>query len=412
MSALIYTNEFSSNVTNNASNSYVAFKVSYWEHIFAASLVGFIAIMGIVGNSMIIAAVAFSQKLHTSTNAFVASLSVTDLLTSLFMIWYLVGLLGQSDWPLPRAEWLCGVTGFVTFNCTGASLYTLAAIGMSRLILITKPHIYQRIFTSWKLGLLVALPWFIPCSIITILVLTGNGGFGYDKSDLSCSDLDLHEKGELFNFALTLIGLPIPLVTIVICYVWIYVYLKKHFRKQKANLAVSMNKRSEEIQISHKNPEAGVSTGQIMTSEDGNKSCQSSDNPFQNISVSEQSKTSTEVTISNTTDETLVAPSTCSTRKRETISCQQIEITKNLFIVVCAFFVCFVPYFVLNPVLGSSHAIYYIRILPLANSAINFVIYAHKHPDFKVVLGCMMRCSYADIPQPSGLLKFLLSKKT
>ena len=39
-------------------------------------------------------------------------------------------------------------------------------------------------------------------------------------------------------------------------------------------------------------------------------------------------------------------------------------------------------------------------LLPLANSALNFVIYARKHPEFKEVLGCMMGCSYADIPQP------------
>ena len=144
-----------------------------------------------------------------------------------------------------------------------------------------------------------------------------------------------------------------------------------------------------------------------MTSEQGtyNNSCDITD------ITDEPSKASTGETKSGsiTTEETLA---THSIRKRDQISHQQIEITKNLFAVVCAFFVCFVPYLVLNPALGSSHVNYYIRILPLANSVVNFVIYARKHPDFKVVLGCMMRCSYNDIPQPSRLLKFLLSKKT
>ena len=179
-------------------------------------------------------------------------------------------------------------------------------------------------------------------------------------------------------------------------------YLKKHFHKQKDNLPVSAA-----IHILHKNTEVRVSTGQNMSSEEGtlHKSC--SDKPFQTVSVNEENKASAgEVTKlgPKTADEPLAAPSTRNKRKRETISRQQIKITKNLFIVVCAFFACFVPYFVLNPVLGSSHAIYYIRLLPLVNSAINFVIYARKHPEFKVVLGCMMRCSYADIPQPSRLL--------
>ena len=409
MSAPLLINEFSGNATTNTSNSNVAFYLSKWEHNLMAILVALIAVMGIVGNSMIITAVAFSRKLQTSTNAFVTSLSVADLLTSSFMFFY-IGLLGQYEWPVPNAEWMCAVTGFVIFNCLGASVYNLAVISMNRLILITKPNAYQRIFTSWKLGLLVALPWFIPCSIITILVVIGIGAFGYDKSDLSCSDLDLHKKGHSFRSALALIGLPVPYITIVISYVWIYVYLKKHFRKQKAKLAVSMNIRNETIQISDQDTE--TSTGQMVTSEESivSKSCHSNDEPS---SISETPfKTSTEEATkpgSHTTVKTSVAPSI---RKRKKISRQQTEITKNLFIVICAFSACFIPYFVLSPLLGSSHVIYYIRILPLANSAINFVIYAHKHPDFKVVLGCLMKRSYADIPQPSRLLKFLLAKKT
>ena len=404
MAVPISTKEFSSNVTNHTLNSNVAFDLAYWEHIFTAILVGLIAVMGIVGNSMIIAAVAFSHKLQTSTNAFITSLSVADLLTSSFMIWYAVGLLGQNHWPLPRVEWLCAATGFVIYTCVGASIYTLAAISVNRLVLITKPNVYQRIFTSWKLCLLVTLPWFIPCSSSTIAVLTGLGAFGYDRSALTCSDLDLRKNGDLFNFAQAMVALPIPLVTIVISYVWIYVYLKKHFRKQKANLAVAMNKRSDAIQISHKNTEGRVSTGENVTSEQGiiNNSCDTTDEP---------SKVSTEArkSGSNTTEETLAM---LSTRKREQISCQQIEITKNLFIVICAFFACFVPFMVLNPVLETSRTTHYMGILPLANSTINFMIYARKHPDFKVVLGCLMKCSYADIPQPTRLLKFLLSKTT
>ena len=359
-----------SEVLSNVTNVTPTFNVSYWEHVFTAVLVALIAVMGVVGNSMIIAAVAFSHKLHTSTNAFVVSLSVADLLTSFFLIWYMVGLLGQCDWPLPRAEWLCAVTGFVIFTCTATSTYNLAAIGMNRLVLITKPWTYQRIFTSWKLGLLVALPWFIPGLIMTLFVLTGKGAFGFDKSDLSCGDLDLHKNADEFNLAQTLVALPIPLTAIVVSYAWIYVYLKKHFRKQKENLTVSANTandRSEVIQISYMNSETSVC--QNATSKDGtiNTSCDSADETFQSVSVSTisetqlngQNKASTgDVTKPQANHKTSVTPAI---RKRKTISRQQIEITKNLFIVVCAFFACFFPYFVLNPILGSSHAIYYIR---------------------------------------------------
>ena len=217
MSMPIFSSEFFSSTSNHTRNSNVAFNPSYWEHVFTAVLVGLIAVMGFVGNSMIIAAVAFSHKLQTSTNAFVTSLSLADLLTSLFMIWFMVGLLGRYDWPLPKAEWLCTATGFVLFTCIGISIYNLAAISVNRLILIIKPHTYRRIFTSWKLGLLVALPWLCMFSMTTIFILTDITGFGYDKSELGCGDLDLHKNADNYNLAQTLICLPVPLVTIDLC---------------------------------------------------------------------------------------------------------------------------------------------------------------------------------------------------
>ena len=286
MATQIFSSEILSNVTNVTPNPSVTFNVSYWEHVFTAVLVALIAVMGVVGNSMIIAAVAFSRKLQTSTNAFVTSLSVADLLTSFFLIWYMVGLLGRYDWPLPRAEWLCAVTGFVIFTCTATSSYNLAAIGMNRLILITRPYAYQRIFTSWKLGLFVALPWFISRFDYDSFCIDWKRYFWLDKSDLSCGDLDLHKNADEFNLAQTLVALPFPLTAIVVSYAWIYVYLKKHFRKQKENLTVSANNRSEVIQMSYENTE--TSSCQNATSKDSiiNESCDSADEPFQSVSVS------------------------------------------------------------------------------------------------------------------------------
>ena len=97
-------------------------------------------------------------------------------------------------------------------------------------------------------------------------------------------------------------------------------------------------------------------------------------------------------------------------RQKKHISRQQIKITKNLFTVVCGFLLCFLPYFILIFVKNSEHILFYTKVISFANCAINFPIYSLRHPDFKVVLGCMIRCSLTEIPQPSKFLKFFLSK--
>ena len=344
-------------------NLVIMLQVFYWERILISVLVGLIAIIGIIGNSMTILAVAFSQTLQTPTNAFVTSLSVADLLTSFCLIWAIVGFLGETAWPLPRAYWLCQFTAFMLYACISTSMWNLGTIAVNRLILITRPLLHKKIFTSWKLGILVAIPWTMSGGVILIFLMTGNGAVGYDKTDTTCSDIDSHEKADIFSYGQLGLGWPIPITAIIVSYVWIYIYLKRHFKMQKQTMFDQETRGTELPAV----------LDRISDGANGSYDFQ-----------------------------------------RDKISQQQIQITKNLFFVVCAFFICFIPFLILDPlsynsVLGT-HIKFYSGVLVFANSAINFFIYARKHPNFKVVLGHMIRCSYADIPKPSKLLKLLLSK--
>ena len=343
-------------------------KVFYWEQVITAVLILLIAIAGIIGNSMIILAVCLSQKLHNATNAFVTSLSIVDLLTSFFLIWFAVGALGKGEWPIPQVDWICEATAFMIYACVGTSMWTLGAIAINRLINITKPYLYKQIFTSWKLCIFVAIPWIVPAGSTTVALLTGNGGVGYDKLHLIFADLDTHENAEVFNLGQMLVGLPIPLVAITISYLWIYIYVKRHFRAQKRNASYPLSTPTSPSNVNVSNERRFVRKRH---------------------------------------------PSPVDSRK-DRISKQQIEITKNLFFIVCAFFCCFLPYFALQ--LFSSnvvvqHLVFYVKVAPHANSAINFVIYAKRHPVFKTVFGHMVRGSFADIPQPSKFLNFIISKR-
>ena len=189
---------------------------------------------------------------------------------------------------------------------------------------------------------------------LVIFLPSGNGGFGYDVTDNTCSDLDGHKNADIFNLAQTLIGLPIPLITLLVCYLWIYIHLRNHFRQQKHNLPTISSCPSSE----------SVNTIEI-------------EDPME--------------------------------RRRTQISKQQIMITKNLFFIVCAFFACFVPFLILNSIPALANQVDY--LLPLANSATNFFIYAFNHPEFKIVFGHMIRCTYSKIPEPSKLLQHFISQR-
>ncbi len=333
----------------------IPYTIAYGELVFASIVLLLIFIAGIIGNSMIIWSVVLSKKLRTSTNAFVVSLAVADFLTCLFLPWYVTAFLGKDGWPLPKAEWLCGATGFMVFACTGASLYNLAAIALNRLIYIIRPFQYKCIYRPWTIVVMVILTWLIPGGTIVVFLLVGIGGFGYETVDYpSCSDLDDIAGADIFNLVQTVVGFPIPLVTIIICYTWIYVHIRRHFKNKMARQISQMN----------------------------------------------HMKTATSDAACDRHEEQLTE-----------IAKQELEITKNLFLVVCAFFACFLPFFVTNAIPNAGHFVFYASLPTFCNSAINFGIYASRHPHFKVVLGCMIKCQYSDIPEPSNVLKMILNKQ-
>ena len=404
--AMDYSNSTAENITDSIDRSFKS-SIPYWAVVLRHVIFWIIDIIGITGNCMIIIAVALSQKLQTSTNVFVTSLALTDLLTCLTLA---IGYISLASLPLtsPQLNKICQFVAFVTYSSVGTSLYTLAAIGINRLILITKPIQGRRIFTPWKHGIYVAILWIVPIGIIVIALLNGVGAVGLDPVDNECSKVNTHERASDLDLIMFAAGLPIPFTVITVSYTWIYIYIKKHFKTQKRHLRSTIPISSDSCNTCNNTLSKNTLDQQDFSSKIKNQS----------VTTAEQESGKKRAASADASEESMASEADIrvSTNPRiKEISQQQIQITKNLFLVVCVFFICFGPIgFVLlvgKPSPIVAYIAWCLHLLALINSAINFFIYASKHPDFKIVLGHMIRCSYSKIPQPSRLLKFLLSKK-
>ncbi len=320
--------------------------IHYAERVFSGIVILIIIFVGCVGNSLIISSVILSRKLRTSTNVFVVSLSTADIMTSLALTVFLLPRFHKSGWPLPNHKWLCGASAFVVFTCTGVSLYNLSAIAVNRLLLIIKPNLYKKVYTPLNMILMLTLIWFIPISVCLFLPLADIGGFGFDSTDYTCSDQDDHPKADIFNMAQIISVFPIPLLLIILSYSWIGCHIKAHFKRQLQN-------------------------------------------ELSNFAGRQADQDHRQVT----------------TGRRENIKREQLEITKNLFTCVCIFFICYLPYFVASVIPGSTHAVYNLQLLVLANSCLNPVAYSQKHPHFKDVINKLVHCRYSEIPEPSDMLQ-------
>ncbi len=100
-----------------------------------------------------------------------------------------------------------------------------------------------------------------------------------------------------------------------------------------------------------------------------------------------------------------------SQRQQKGFSKVDLDVTKNLLIMVVAFFLCFMPYNIVTMNHWSYSITLYTVLLVYVSSCINPVIYCRRHPHFKVVLRALIKCQYQNIPEPSGILKRLISRR-
>ena len=346
------------NKTSNSSTLEVAI-YSFPERIAAAAIFSAVLISGTLGNCMIIVAVALCKKLQTRTNAFVLSLSVADLLTCLSLFPTICALAGKEGWPLPGFEWLCTGGAFLLYICVGVSIYHLAAIAVNRMVVITcTTTLYRKVYSPCKLVVMISVLWVIPTLVMIVPPFLNIGGLGYDYEDTTCSDLDFHPNGDLYNLIQVSCLYPGPLVIIIICYSRTFWHIKKHFKKRHQTIArMSTFYRGSDCTITVE------SSGDILDRD---------------------------------------------TLKRQKI--QEIQITKNLFLVVLVFMLCFTPYALSLFILSARRAVIFTGAFSVANSAANPLIYALKHPHFKEVLKLVVRCRFREIPEPSGTLSRHLFK--
>ncbi|XP_038046006.1 G-protein coupled receptor moody-like [Patiria miniata] len=346
------------NITNwqdsNSTSQY-----TYGGRVFVSISVLIISLIGITGNVIVLMAVALSCRLQTITNVFVANLSVADLLMCLCALPNAVIVLIRSSLP-PSLENLCLTVAFLSPIASGVIMFSIAAIAVNRMLLITKhATAYKKIYTACTLFPMVVIIWLVPIMLTTILLATGVGRLSYNINFHICLDDNENPTSGLYKFLLAGILYPGPLAITLICYSIIYVFIRRHFKKERlACPSVRILTTTSSPEPNKAQPVVSIATYKL---------------------------------------------------RNERIHKHQIQITKNLFIVSCVCFLLPLPNSVFL-MLGLDDLFLYGVIFLFANSAVNPLLYGARHPMFKEIMLCILRHRWADIPEPSRLLKVLLSR--
>ena len=97
--------------------------------------------------------------------------------------------------------------------------------------------------------------------------------------------------------------------------------------------------------------------------------------------------------------------STNSSTFRKNINRRQWLVTKSMFIILCTFIICTLPFAIVMMVNSPGRFGPYSGSILLLNSALNPLIYAMKLPYFKHEMKCVLWCRYSDIGRRISITK-------
>ncbi|XP_054767412.2 alpha-2Db adrenergic receptor-like [Lytechinus pictus] len=416
----------------------------YAPRVILALFVLAIFLVGTLGNLFVIVAVILSKRLQTTTNVFIVNLAVSDFLTALFLPVHASTLLSKSSCYIP--DLLCKFVAAATLTTLGCSVVTLAAIAFHRFtvlygIMKPKPK-FNNVFRTRNILIMVLFTWLYPIVLMFIILPLNVGSLGYALQYKVCAQNTENDNSDFLTLAVCLLVQFPAFVVIIVCYINIFKMLRRHQHEMNAIMTPSVrneNKKSEvRITItddSSKEQSDAASIGIVnpgFDESDGFKSAPAADqevlkepsdadhNDDNQPGNGEHSIIPCEPTDQDSSMFREIPPSGRTENNTQTLTCDNLateqqklrfklqrKLTINIFIIICVYTLCVMPPAVIYLIPSSDPAVPWFTILFLCNVCVNPIIYALRHPTFREVLICMVKCRYIDIPEQSSFLIYL-----
>ncbi|XP_071490341.1 allatostatin-A receptor-like [Diadema antillarum] len=135
--------------------SWMPIEINLWLSLQLVS-----AVVGIIGNLLVIVVLFKRRAKNRSTDTLINALAVADFMTSLFLLPWPTAL----TMPNNVLGWLyCKIifNHYPLWVCISASVYTLTAISVERYIAIKHPIYFNRIVTKRRVNIVIGCMWII-----------------------------------------------------------------------------------------------------------------------------------------------------------------------------------------------------------------------------------------------------------
>ncbi|XP_078611537.1 melatonin receptor type 1C-like [Branchiostoma floridae x Branchiostoma japonicum] len=199
------------------------------EQAFQVSIVSVMAVVGTVGNSVILGLLLTICRGDTTATPFVISLTVADLVVSLVIdSFHIKGILHPEFFI--EHVYVCRTVGSLCVAGCIASLATAAVISINRYLCVCKRALHDAVFTNRGNALIVSVVW-VYGALYVIPLWIGYGGVRYDFKTKNC----MYDRTNIvFTLIFIIVGHLIPTVAVFAANTKLFLYVRNVKGKVKS----------------------------------------------------------------------------------------------------------------------------------------------------------------------------------
>uniref|UniRef100_A0A8P0TRG1 5-hydroxytryptamine receptor 1D n=2 Tax=Canis lupus familiaris TaxID=9615 RepID=A0A8P0TRG1_CANLF len=326
--------------------------------ISLALLLSIITMATALSNAFVLTTIFLTRKLHTPANYLIGSLAMTDLLVSILVMPISIAYTTTRTWSFGQI--LCDIWLSSDITCCTASILHLCVIALDRYWAITDALEYSKRRTAGRAAVMIATVW-----VISICISIPPLFWRQAKAQEEMSDCQVNTSQISYTIYSTCGAFYIPSVLLIILYGRIYVAA----RNRILNPPSLYGKR--------------FTTAQLITGSAGSSLC--------SLSPSLQEERSHAAGPPLFFNHVQVKLAEGVLERKRISAARERKATKTLGIILGAFIVCWLPFFVASLVLPICRASCWLHPalfdfftwLGYLNSLINPIIYTVFNEEFR-----------------------------